>query len=393
MYESNKAIYGFRESEENVMKGIKSSRYLCNFHHKELRSYIDCSECKRPHYNFSKYLACDHIRLENNPTQHIALPKDYEFEPFGFNNKRILIERTDKGLGDLLTITVAVKELKRQFPSCHVIFKVPQHYRSLLENNPYIDDIIGLDEDIEKDLFVSYSNFCPAGVYEHYHNRRIFKSRIDIFCEHLGFKSKDKTPVFCLRDEEIKQGVEFFSKLGIQKKPSVKKKIGIALSAAEIWVSWTREGNLNLINLLIEKGYVPVIFTMKNQSPININGVINVHGESIRKMASIFKDCDIAVTQDGGMMHMAAALGISQICLLGPTDPKYRVAMYKGAHWIVKHEGVCPLKYDNNTYCWYYSECTVNEHHPQGKTDIIPPCLKEIKAEEVLKKIEEVLNV
>ncbi len=385
MYEGNKTIYDFRESEKDAMKAIKNSRYLCNFHHKELRSYEDCFECDQKYYNFSKYIACDHIRLENNPIQHIALPKNYKFEPFSFNGKRILIERIDKGMGDLLTITVAVKELKRRYPGCYVIFKVPEHYRSLLENNPYIDDVIGLHENIEKDLFVSYSNLCPAGVYEHYHNRSIFKSRIDIFCEHLGFKPIDKTPVFCLRDEEIKQGIEFF---GV----SAKKKIGIALSAAEIWVSWTREGNLKLINLLIKKGYVPVIFTMKDQSPINIDGAINVHGKSIREMASIFKNCDIAVTQDGGMMHLAAALEIPQVCLLGPTDPKYRVAMYKDAHWIVKHE-VCPLKYDENTFCWYYSECTVDEQYPQGKTEVIPSCLKAIKAEDVLEKIEEVINV
>ena len=270
---------------------------------------------------------------------------------------------------------------------------MPQHYRPLLENNLYIDDIIGLNEDVKKDIFISYSNLCPAGVYEHHHNRSIFKSRIDIFCEYLGFNPIDKTPVFCLKDEEIKQGVEFFSNLGVQKKPSVKKKVGIALSAAEIWVSWTREGNLDLIKLLVKKGYVPVIFTMESQSPVNIEGVINVHGKPIREMASIFKDCDIAVTQDGGMMHMAAALGIPQICLLGPTDPKYRVAMYKDAHWIVKHKGICPLKYDNNKFCWYYSKCTVDEQNPNGKTDVIPPCLKKIKAKDVFKKIKEVLNV
>ena len=385
MYEGDKTIYGIKKNEEDVMKG---SKYICDFYKKDLNSYIDCSKCKQKHHDFNKFIACDHIRLKNNQTHHIALPKNYKFEPFSYNGKRILIERTDKGLGDLLTITVAVKELKRQFPSCYVIFKVPEHYKPLLENNPYVDDIIGLDEDVEKDVFISYSNLCPAGVYEHHHNRSIFKSRIDIFCEYLGFNPIDKTPVFRLRDEEIRQGVEFFSNLGVKK-----KKVGIALSAAEIWVSWTREGNLDLVNLLIKKGYVPVIFTMKNQSPIYIDGAINVHGESIRKMASIFKDCDIAVTQDGGMMHMAAALGIPQVCLLGPTDPKYRVTMYKDAHWIVKHKRICPLGYDDNKFCWYYSECTIDEQNPNGKTDIIPPCLNKIKAKEVFKKIKEVLSV
>ncbi len=312
----------------------------------------------------------------------ILVKKPKRYSRVDYTGKTILIERIDKGLGDILTITVGIKELKRQFPSCYVIFKVPAHYKPLLENNPYIDEIIDLEEEAEKDIFVSYSRLCPAGVYEHHHNRNIFKSRVDIFCDHLGFKPKDKTPVFCLTDKEIKQGAKFL------KKAAKKKKVGIALSAAEIWVSWTREGNLSLIKLLIKKGYVPVVFTMKNQSPVKIKGAINVHGQSIRKMAAIYKNCDIAVTQDGGMLHMAAALGVPQVCLLGPTDPKYRVSMYKDAHWIVKHKKICPLKYDDHNFCWYYSECTVDKQYPQGNTEIIPPCLKAIKAEDVLKKIE-----
>ncbi len=363
-------------------------RYICNFYHKELFSYKDCLKCKQKHHDFTKFIACDHIRLKDNPIGHIALPKNYKYEPFSFAGKTILFERIDRGLGDLLTITVAIRELKKRFPSCRVVFKVPPHYKPVLENNPYVDGIIGLDEDIEKDMFISYSKPCPAGVYEHYNNREIFKSRIDIFCEYLGFSPTDKTPVFCLRDEEKEEGREFFRKHKI----SDKRKVGIALTAGEIWVSWTRKGNLELIKLLVKKGYVPIIFTMKDQEPVKIKGAINVHGESIRYAASIFNCCDIIVTQDGGMSHLAGALKIPQIGLFGPTNPKCRINMYDNSHWIVSHKGVCPLGYDNDKFCWYYSECTVSKDRPDGETEIIPPCLRAIKAKEVFKKIEEVLS-
>lgn len=367
---------------------IQHSRYICDFHEKELFSYMDCFKCNQPHHNFPRCIACNHIRLKTDPIHNVVLPKDYKFEPFSFEGKRLLIERTHRGLGDLLTITVAVKELKKQFPSVYVVFKVPPHYRPILENNPHVDNIIDLDEDIEKDIFVSYSRPCPAGAYEHYHNRDIFKSRIDIFCEYLlGFSPPDKTPIFCLRDEEKEEGKEFFRK----RKVSAKKKIGIALAAGEIWVSWTREGNLELIKLLIKKGYVPVVFTMKSQEPANIEGAIDIHGEPIRYVASIFNCCDIAITQDGGMLHLAAALKIPQICLFGPTDPEYRITMYEKGYWIIKRKGVCPRGYSNNKGCWYYPLCSADKQHPNGRTDIIPPCLKAIKAEEVLKKIEEII--
>ena len=380
-------------------------QYLCDFHKKELRSHLDCLNCSQPHQEFSIYISCIHIKSKIDPKSNVILLKNFELEfgdfvkrdsggdkysnskPFTFEGKKILIERTGGGLGDLLTITVAIKELKRRFPSAYIIFKVSPQYKPVLEHNPYIDDIIDLDQNIERDIFISYSDPCPAGMYESSHNRNIFKSRIDIFSEYLGLSPKDKTPVFCLTDEEKNQGLKFFEECGAL----AKKRIGIAMFAAEIWKSWTREGNLKLINMLVERNYVPVVFTMQSQEMVNIKGVIDVHDEPIRKVASILKYCDIIITQDGGMLHLAGALEVPQICLLGPTDPKYRVKMYKGGHWIVRHNGICPLKYNDNKFCWYYSQCTVDEHHKDGRTDIVPPCLKAIKAEEVLHKIEKII--
>lgn len=381
-------------------------QYFCDFHKKELHSHLDCLNCSQPHQEFPIYISCVHIKSKIDSKNNVILLRNFELEfggfvkgdsdngkyskpkPFTFEGKKILIERTGGGLGDLLTITVAVKELKRKFPSVYVIFKVSPQYKPVLEHNPYIDSIIELDHNIERDICISYSDPCPAGMYESSHNRNIFKSRIDIFSEYLGLSPKDKKPIFCLTDEEKNQGLKFFEECGAL----ARKKIGIAMTAAEIWKSWTREGNLKLISMLVEKGYVPVVFTMQSQEPVNnIKGVINVHNEPIRKVASILKCCDIAITQDGGMLHLAAALEVPQICLLGPTDPKYRVRMYKGGYWIVRHNEVCPLKYNNDKFCWYYSECTVNEEYKNGRTDIVPPCLKAITAEEVLKKIERII--
>lgn len=392
-------------------------QYFCDFHKKDILSHIECLKCNQSHQEFPTYISCSHIRSKFNPKNNVILPKNFELEfdsfvkrdsskrdsdkrdsgggeyvkpkPFTFEGKKILIERTGGGLGDLLTITVAVKELKRKFPSACIIFKVSPQYKPVLEHNPYIDSIIDLDKNIEKDIFISYSSPCPAGVYESSHNRNIFKSRIDIFSEYLGLFPIDKKPVFCLTDEEKNQALKFFEEHNVL----AQKKVGIAMAAAEIWKSWTREGNIKLINLLIEKGYIPVVFTTKSQEPVNVKGTINIHDEPIRKVASILKYCDIVITQDGGMLHLVAALEVPQICLLGPTDPKYRVGMYRGGYWIVRHKGICPLKYNNNKFCWYYSECTVDKDHKNGRADIVPPCLKAIRAEHVLKKIERILNV
>ena len=64
--------------------------------------------------------------------------------------KRILIVRTDR-VGDVVMITAIPREIKKAFPDTYVATLTQPNTARILENNPYIDEII--TDDLSKDTF------------------------------------------------------------------------------------------------------------------------------------------------------------------------------------------------------------------------------------------------
>jgi len=50
------------------------------------------------------------------------------------------------GLGDILMATPAVRALKRSFPEARVTFLVGRSNKQVMADNPYIDDLLDLDD-------------------------------------------------------------------------------------------------------------------------------------------------------------------------------------------------------------------------------------------------------
>lgn len=60
--------------------------------------------------------------------------------------QNILIIRTDR-IGDVVLSLPMAKIIKKYFPACRISFFVRNYTKSLVENHPYIDEILILDED------------------------------------------------------------------------------------------------------------------------------------------------------------------------------------------------------------------------------------------------------
>ena len=365
-----------------MVKRRKHVIFWCDYFKKDLFRYQDCLNCPMPHEVFSEYISCRHIVWKHKREVNTILPKDpSKFPPFDLDNKTVLIYRGGGGLGDLLMITVAVKLLKEEFPSSTIIFQVAPQYIPVLENNPYIDKIIDLKTEIKTDFKIDFSNPCPAASYEAEHNPKIKKHRIDLFCEWVRIKPEGDNPVFVLTEDELAEGKEFLEWEDF----SVNAwRVGIALRAGEAWRSWPMNFNLELIDLLLKNDITPVVFDNDSRMAVNKEGVANVCGKPIRFAASVLKFCDLLVTPDGGLAHLAGALDVPILGLFGPTDPMYRISTYENAYWIVKHEKICPYGYKDNSFDWYYPKCVGTKDYPI--------CLRAIKPEEVMEKIKEILK-
>ncbi len=310
--------------------GEKPLRHWCKYYGSEILRYEDCFACPHPHQVFSNYISCHNITNKYDRTVNIILPKDSFGTPaIDFDNKTILIHRGGGGLGDLLMITIAVKALKRKYPNSTIIFQAAPQYIPVLENNIYINKVIGLNTDLKSDIKIDLSNPCPAMNYEARHSPEIKKHRIDIFCDFFQITSTNKKPVFVLTQDEVKYAKEFLYQRGFLGK----KKIGIALRSNELKRDWPRQYNLQLIDLLIKNGFSPVIFDAEADNAVYKNNVLNICGLNIRFVASILNFCNLLICPDCGLAHLAGALDIKILGLFGPTVPELRLSTYN-ADWI-----------------------------------------------------------
>jgi lipopolysaccharide heptosyltransferase II len=96
--------------------------------------------------------------------------------------------------------------------------------------------------------------------------------------------------------------------------------------------------------------------------------------ESILITAALIKSCDVFVTNDSGLMHVASAVKTPTIGIIGPTNSNY-------IHpWHTSYE-IASL-YLECSPCFYYSPRPLTCH----RTDVKFKCIKELSVELVYKK-------
>lgn len=106
------------------------------------------------------------------------------------------------------------------------------------------------------------------------------------------------------------------------------------------------------------------------------HSAIEVKTNTLIETASVMKRCDLFITNDSALMHIASALGLKVVALFGPTNTNY-VHPWKTEHVIVKTNLDCQP-------CFYYSPkpltCT--------RTDLQFKCIKDLSVEVVLDYVE-----
>ena len=110
-----------------------------------------------------------------------------------------------------------------------------------------------------------------------------------------------------------------------------------------------------------EKELKEKIFTLIASDKVNV-----INADSLTKSAAIMKRCKVFVTNDSSQMHIAAALGLKVVAIIGPTNQKY-IYPWKTEHQIVSLNLDC-------SPCFFYSPrpliCT--------RTDLQFKCIKEL---------------
>jgi lipopolysaccharide heptosyltransferase II len=151
---------------------------------------------------------------------------------------------------------------------------------------------------------------------------------------------------------------------------------------------WPSENFVRLAGILISKYNAKIIlFGGKDNKELlsNISGLMGksvhiIYGEELLNVGSIIKECRLFVSNDSGLMHLAAAVGTPVVAMFGATDPN-RTGPCGENNLIVKSEVKC-------SPC--YTLMTAQLNKCARKTT---ECMRSISVNRVLEEIENKLKI
>ena len=328
------------------------------------------------------------------------------------------------GMGDTLTCTPALELLKKQKPDFQTtVFVFNKLNYDVLNHNPHIDklwyyplkasQIIPGIAHILKYFTFQYDvciNFYPSNRIEY----NLFpilcaaSSRIGHHYLHKDFSQlnwlKNKTitenpELHCveencallsffgimdtfdnipsmkiyLTDHESNFGINWRQKFRRIKKPIIGVHTGTSAFKGQSQRRWSPDYFAEMINLCPEFHFV--LLGSGEEIPLNkkihsmaknTDQVSILQGISIREVCSVISQMNGFISNDSGLMHIAAAMGIPTVAILGPTNPAY-ISPWKVPHAVVRLDIPC-------SPCFYYSpkplSCTMTEQFM---------CLKRLK--------------
>ena len=197
-------------------------------------------------------------------------------------------------------------------------------------------------------------------------------------CEALiGKKFNEEPPLeFQISNEEKEKAKKYYNEVGISSDELVVGfHPGCATLKNHIKRRWEPEKFAELGKRLInnhstrilifggpeEKELKDQIFSLINSDKVNV-----VSAESLTKSSAIMQRCNIFVTNDSSQMHIAAALGLKVVAIIGPTNQHY-IHPWKTEYQIVSLNLDC-------SPCFFYSPTPLICH----RTDVKFKCIKEL---------------
>ncbi len=279
---------------------------------------------------------------------------------------KILITRLHF-IGDVILTTPVIRAVRQRFPNAYIAYLADKNAITLLENNPYLDELIPFDFkwnlkeqisfirklrdkkfDLVIDLFGNprsailsfltgakiriggefgwrkflYTNPIPRTNEK----KNAIKFHLD-YLKPLGIENSDlKTEIFLL-EEEIKWGRNYLKSKGLD--PDEKMIFGIHPGATWPAKMWFKENFAKLADKIVSNFNAGVAITHSESETELAMDVFNLSSKrnivvldslNLRQLASVLSNFDFYISNDCGPMHISAAVGTKTIGLFGPGE-------------------------------------------------------------------------
>lgn len=286
-----------------------------------------------------------------------------------------------KQIGDVLISASVLKNIKEMYPDSQVDYVVYDYTSGVVENAPYIDNIILISKEERNKPFKLYKRFfgMRKEKYDYvidligdvksalltffigakisiisknkkirnriFYNRRIENNKKNV-CEYRNFLISgidNRNPLshlikIYLKDEERK---ELKNRMIENRIKFDKPVVALGANSRRIHRIWNIDYFAIIINHLIEKYNMQIILFNSSEEKVyaeNLKSKINkkenvfvdIKTNNIRELASLMSNCDIFIGNEGGPRHIAESVGIPTFAIAYITHIK--------EDWILNNE-------------------------------------------------------
>jgi ADP-heptose:LPS heptosyltransferase len=265
-------------------------------------------------------------------------------------------------IGDIVLTTPVVRNIKNQVENAEIHYLTKPQFQSLLENNPFIDKVHVLKSPFGK-MIQELKNEQFDYIIDLHHNLRTFRVKnqlkvVSFSFDKLNFKKWvlvnfkiNKLPETHIVDRYLKtlslfdvvndeQGLDYFIpekdvvKLSDFPEPFKNGYIAVVIGAFHNTKRLTSEKIISIC----KKTELPVILLGGPENRDEAEKIKNEIGDqsfnacgiyNINQSASLVKQCNVILTPDTGLMHIAAALKKKIVSVWGNTVPEFGMYPYK----------------------------------------------------------------
>lgn len=287
----------------------------------------------------------------------------------------ILIKRF-RGLGDVLQLLPALKALKRKYgPNVKLIFGTSPVLFPLLRRFKFINHLIGEVQAENEERYelvidlqgkVDFLPICKKAPRQELYARLL---NLDARCYRLPFDF----PVFKRR--EIENARAILRRAGW----NGERLLGLHLMTFTSIRTWPVEKNLELVEKLSNRDGWKILILESHavrEQFRKFDHVIVPDRTGLIDLLGLLTFCDCLVCPDSGVMHLAGFLDIPSVALFGPIPPEFRIKYYPKTVGLSLNLDCQPC------FDWQLHACYKRPNYRQ--------CLKDITAEMVIKKLEEI---
>lgn len=326
--------------------------------------------------------------------------------------KNILVIKP-RAIGDVLLSTSVLPNLRKTFPDAQIDFLVEGFAATVLDHNPFIDNVLTFDTksqgslsiitrvkrnryDLIIDLFanprtavitmfsgakfkVGYPfkwrrfayNILVTPRKDEHHN---VEFNLDAL-RRIDIPVHTTRPLFFLSHESVYFANEFLERHNLSKNKFITINVGGGWEIKR----WKMDKFIQLCQTIRERLHLQIVVLYgPSEAPdaerISTGAnVILAPQTSLHEMGAIMKESLLLVTNDSGPMHIAAALDVPTLAIFGPTNPRAQ-GPYGNISEIVRNEKLDCL------------ECNLT------KCPIGNPCMKELDAETAFHKLLELVS-